>query len=336
MAIKYRISESGIQKVVEVVSDGVVIGKRKFSPKEIVISYSGDTVQIQDEFSGTVLYEGEYSDFIDSNNNTFANSAAGVTSSITAVTDKISINVSELQGINILDGVIAPDLSAYAQISYVDQEITSTTSTLQGNIDTVSSSISTSIAPVSSALSTVETSVSELDNKVSNIPKIIAQSPSFNLNFSRPYRTRCHVDSGVTFTAPANGKVAYLIENYRYSVSSMGNVIMYISAFAPPTTPITTIDEETDAPGDTSVFLDYIDTNVEPLEVPGNTGGSHVTPPVLAQSSMQTTASIEFIIGGLTPGQQYTWYLWLASFIFANSNTTNIQFINGVKIKEVL
>lgn len=347
MAIKYRISESGIQKVVEVVSDGTVVGRRKFSPKEITVSYSGDTVQIKDAFSGTVLYEGEYSDFVDSNDTAFSNSAANVTSSITTLTDKIAIDVTELQGISIIEGAIAPDLSAYAEKTYVDQEvtsakselntaITSSASTLQTNINTVSSSIATSIAPVTSALSTVETSVSTINTKVNKIPEVIAQSPSFTLSFNRPYRTRCHENSGVTFTAPANGKVSYLIENYRYSVSSMGNVIMYISSYAPPTTPVTTIDEETGNAGDTSVFLDYIDTYVEPQEVPGNYGGSYVTPPVLAQSSSQETASVEFIITGLTPGQEYTWYLWLASFIFANNNTTNIQFINGVKIKEVL
>lgn len=347
MAIQYRISESGIQKVIEVISDGTVVGRRKFSPKEITVSSSGDTIQIKDAFTEAVLYEGDRESFIDQDNNAFSSNAVTAASSITSLANKISIDVQELQGISIIEGAIAPDLSGYAEIAYVDQEVTSaktelntnistSASTLQGNIDTVSASISTSIAPVSSALTTVETSVENLDSQISNIPKVIAQSPSFTLGFNRPYRTRCHANSGVTFTAPANGKVSYLLENYRYSVTSMGNVIMYISEYAPPTTPVTTIDEETDDPGDTSIFLDYIDTYIEPQEVPGNTGGSYITPPVLAQSSSQETASAEFIISGLTPGQEYTLYLWLASFIFANNNTTTIQFINGVKIKEVL
>lgn len=347
MATKYRISESGIQKVVEILDGDTVVGVRKFSPKEISVSYSGDTIQINDTFTGNTLFEGPSANFVKSDNSAFAETAGDAVLAMTDLANNIKIDVRELDGIELVDDAIAPDLSAYAQKTYVDQEvtsakselntaITSSASTLQTSIDTVSNSISTSIAPVTSALSTVESSISALDTKVSKIPEIIAQSPSFNLTFTRPYRTRCHANSGVTFTAPANGKVSYLIENYRYSVGSMGNVIMYISSYAPPTTPVTTIDEETGQSGDTSVFLDYIDANVEPQEVPGNYGGSYVTPAVLAQSASQETASVEFIITGLTPGQEYTWYLWLASFIFANNNTTSIQFINGVKIKEVL
>jgi hypothetical protein len=315
--------------------------------KDIIATSSGGTVYIKDALTEETLFSGQSSAFLNADGNSIGGDATAVQASLETTLNKVNLRIAEMQDVSVIGGAIAPDLSAYAEKTYVDQEVTSaknelnstistSESTLQGNINTVSNSIATSIAPVSSALSTIETSVDTISEKVNNIPEIIAQSSSFTLSFSRPYRTRCHANSGVTFTAPANGKVSYLLENYRYSVTSMGNVIMYISEYAPPTTPITTIDEETSDPGDTSVFLDYIDTYVEPQEVPGNTGGSYVTPAVLAQSSSQETASAEFIISGLTPGQEYTLYLWLASFIFANNNTTTIQFINGVKIKEVL
>lgn len=133
MAIKYRISESGIQKVIEVVNDSTVIGKSKYGPKELSIVDNSGTVQIKDSLSDKVLYSGSPSSFVNSNDEAFGQTAQAVVSAVTTLSNNIKINIAELDGLELVEDQLLPDLSEYAKASEVEKHLAHTRNVVTWN-----------------------------------------------------------------------------------------------------------------------------------------------------------------------------------------------------------
>lgn len=327
MAIKYRISESGIQKVVEVLNDNTVVGRRKFSAKEIAVSYSGETIQIKDAFTSNVLYEGTAASFVDSNNNAFASSTGDAVLAMTNLANNIAINVTELQGLELVNDAITPDLSAYAKTTEVNTAISSA-------VTTAKSELQVSIDALEVDVSNLDTSVTDIDTKLAYQGNTLFSGAAVSYNFTTEETVKCKSSSQITFTTGAISKVEVIIEGI-WNAYGLAQVKSYISTTNPETVPggstnFSLYFEGAPVTGAGSMpqwLEDYVD--------PGQ--NDQITLSNFMDTGVQGSGNIETnqVILTLSANTSYTFYLWAFTSVFGASGTNNIA-ISRIRVVEYI
>ena len=298
MATKYRISESGVQKIVEILDGDTVVGIRKFSPKEISVSYVGNTVQIKDNFTGNTLFEGPSANFVKSDNSTFAETAGDAVSAMTNLANNIKIDVRELDGLTYVNDAIAPDLSNYATTDQVAAQI----------------------SPLSDVVATkIEQHIEHTD--VSEIWTLVPDSVKSTRSMS------------ITFTVPSNGKVRIDIP-IQIEMQQAGTIYGFLNTADPGE------DGQYYEQGDDELaHNDFMDNYFD--SVGGVQYGERLTcvrfPSSNADLFPYTTASLvsEKILN-LTPGDELTLYLWVFTGAVQFAMSTDLNFVNGIKVFEVV
>ena len=336
MALTYKISESGLYKIVEVVNDGEVIGRRKFLAKEIDTVADGSTVQLKDVFTGEILFSGSSSSFVKSDGTVFGDSAANAVSAMNTALAKVKVNIEELDGFEVVSGGV--DLTEYVKNETLDAYKIEAASSVDSKISTAVSPINTSITSLNNAVDVIETDLSETQSIVSTIPQIIAQIDPFTYSFiQKPYTAKCKTASGITFTVPANGKIRYTTINHRTETYGLAGVQAWITTAAPPTSDYTLTIE----PGDTVEGVEYlfgISSWTGPNLDSGAIGltGKDLSSVKIVGESTNGRELYDEIITGLTPGETMTVYMWAISGVFGITNSAVITFDKGITIYEVL
>lgn len=313
MAIKYRISESGIQKVVEVLNDSTVIGTSKYGPKELSIINNSGTIQIKDALSGKVLYSGDPSSFVNSSNQVFGQTAQDVVSAITTVSDGIKINIAELEGLELVDNQLLPDLSAYAKTSEVE------------------SYVSTQLAPALERLDVTETELTQVEKHIG------INNPAIPITWVlEDDQALCNPNMSVTFTVPSNGKakISAIIQS---SVTNAGTFYAHFNQADPGENGQLFEKIQDPFAWHSTQMYDYIDAQVGDdgrgerftiFSIPGPgafEGGYEVV----------TTAAESVVVTGLTPGEEVTYYLWTIAGAVSFLTTATFKIIGGIKAFKV-
>lgn len=301
MAIKYRISESGIQKVIEVVNGSTVIGKSKYGPKELSIVNNSGTVQIKDSLNDKVLYSGSPSSFVNSNDEVFGQTAQAVVSAITALSDNIKINIAELDGLELVEDQLLPDLSEYAKTSEVQ-----------------------------SSLSVIE---EVIDN---NIEKHLAHTRNIVTWNTQDDTTLSYRDISVTFTVPANGRVQIKLP-LQIELTQAGTFYGYINRADPgengqvfegddDINQFTAYLSSIGHPSAGTGSLDSMGVRVTMCRIP-------IPDPLNFPMNLANIVTQE--ISGLTPGAEETIYLWLSAGAVHFNCEAAFTFVDGIKVLEV-
>jgi hypothetical protein len=339
MATKYRISESGIQKVVEIIDNGTVVGIRKFFPKEITVSYSGDTIQINDAFTGNTLYEGEAADFVKSDNSVFAESSGDAVLAMTNLANNVSINVTELDGIELVNDAIAPDLSAYAKTTDLDSLETSITSSISSSVATAKSEIQedidridANIIAVQSAAAVLQSSVDTLEANTSTIGQILFSGAAVNYNFTTEETVKCKSTSAITFTTGSNPNVKVAF-NGTWQAYGLAQVMCYLSPTSPEDVPngstnFTRYVEDAPILGDGSMPK-WLDDNV----VPGQNDQIALSNFLNTGSNGNGELATDNVTLNLEENTSYTFYIWAFTSVFGVSATNNIT-ISSITVTE--
>lgn len=338
MATKYRISESGIQKVVEILDGDTVVGVRKFSPKEISVSYSGDTVQINDAFTGNTLFEGPSANFVKSDNSAFAETAGDAVLAMTDLANNIKIDVRELDGIELVNDAIAPDLSAYAKTADVTTEINSTVAssiaTAKAEIQEDIDRIDANIVSVQSAASVLETSVEVLEAKTSATGIVLFNGASVNYNFTTEETVKCKSSSAITFTTGNNPtvKVAF---NGSWQAYGLAQVMCYLSPTSPESVPDGSTDFTRYVPGapvlGAGSMPQWLDDNVDS----GQNDQIALSNFLDTANNGSGTLATESVTLNLQTNTTYTFYIWAFTSVFGVSGTNNIT-ISSITVTELI
>lgn len=335
MAIKYRISESGIQKVVEILEGDTVVGVRKFSPKEISVSYSGDTVQINDTFTGNTLFEGPSADFVKSDNSAFAETAGDAVLAMTNLANNIKIDVRELDGIELVNDAIAPDLSAYVTNTALDERVTTIESTITTAVATAKTEIQVDIDRIDTNVAGVQADVVVLEEKTPHLGKVVGTSSGFNYFFTTYRSVRCNASSALTFTT--TDATEYLLQiDGSWTGYGLSQVGAYYSVTSPLDVPngssnfyIENDDPTIVDPEFTFGYYDWLEANIDRGE------NRHV--PLCNWMNTGTPAEGGIEIGEwiitLTPNTTYTWYWWAFTKVYGANNDCTIS-VERIRITE--
>ena len=307
MAIKYRISESGIQKIIEVLNDDVVVGVRKFSPKEISVSYNEGTIQINDAFTGNTLFEGESADFVKSDNSVFAQNAGDAVLAMTELTNNIAIDIRELDGIELVNDAIAPDLSAYVKTTELNTyklEVASSIEDVSNNIVDLSNEVTETFDTVEQYLDTSEKG-------------IVYQ-------FSND-GTRCDPNLSVTFTTGDNGNVEFLVLNIHASL----NTAAAIDAVVSTSNPGTGVSYNAENSADNGNFFE---ANAEAEGEIYSSDTRLIYSPMTNPANIGSSGRFQM---SLTPNTEYTFYLWARTTILGVNSNPKLIFNDGLKVKVI-
>lgn len=312
MAVKYKLSEVGIQKIIEVLNDGVVIGKSKYGPKELTVSDSNGTVQITEALSGKVVCAGTASSFVNSSNQEFGQNATAVVSAITQIAERVNINIAELEGLDLVDNQLLPDLSAYAKIEDIQTLAVEGVSAIE---ETIANNLEKHIAYTA----VFPTWVTQIDTIIS-YPEITA-----------------------TFTVPANGKVQVVIP-LNVGLTQAGTFYGLINKANPGVNgQVFEGDNGSEAGTDAEQFSAYLASIGHP-----NTGYGDLYSdmgvrmiacrfpiPEASAFPMQTSTLISQEITGLTPGAEETIYFWILAGAVHFDCEATFNFTNGIKVFKV-
>ena len=338
MAITYKIYESGFNKVIDVLNNGSVIGKKKFIPKA-AIAVQDETLKIKDVVTNSLEFEGSFESFVNSEGNNFA--------SVEAINDFLSsipINISELRGLDLIDGALAQDLTPYATITYVDDEVAGEAIARDIAIQLLKDYVDEQIAALQSQINNLTDRVVVVEEDVAVMPKILYQGDPFNftqigVEDSEPVYVNASTLT-TTFTTTETGKVVIMMENVVLSYSTAGSrTWMYVTTTNPTSfgNGNIQIDKFTD---EQSYALDWFENLVTTEQVnvvkgeitfgnflSGATGGD----PSLINKDFAISLTLE-------PNTQYTYYFWMVPVIWGISGTPRIQasVSNGIKVVEVL
>jgi hypothetical protein len=306
MAVKYKLSEVGIQKIIEVLNDGVVIGKSKYGPKELTVSDSNGTVQITEALSGKVVCAGTASSFVNSSNQEFGQNATAVVSAITQIAERVNINIAELEGLDLVDNQLLPDLSAYAKIEDIQ------TLAVEG-------------------VSAIEETIAN------NLEKHIAYTAVFPTWVTQIDTTLSYPEITATFTVPANGKVQVVIP-LNVGLTQAGTFYGLINKADPGVN-----GQVFEGDDDRTQFRNYLDSIGHPSTGYGDLYSDmgvrmiacRFPIPEASAFPMQTSTLISQEITGLTPGAEETIYFWImAGAVHFNCEAT-FNFTNGIKVFKV-
>ena len=340
MAIKYRISELGIQKIVEILNNDIVVGVRKFSPKEISVSYNEEIIQINDAFTGNTLYEGEAANFVKSDNLAFAQNAGDAVLAMTELTNNIAIDVRELDGIELVNDAIAPDLSAYVTTSALDAYKIEAEAATDLKVSTAVAPVAANVSTLNTTVQTVETNLTSAQEIISTIPQILATSEPFLYFFDeQPYTAKCKTSSAVTFTVPANGKIRYTTTNHRFETYGLAQVLAWLSIVEPPTSNYSlTIEPNETIDGVFYRFgiADWTQPNLEDNGAAVGVSGRDLISLQKVGESRTGRQTYDEVITGLTPGETMTVYMWALSGVFGINNSATAIIDKGITVYEVI
>lgn len=309
MALTYKISESGLYKIVEIVNDGEVIGRRKFLAKEIDTVADGSTVQLKDVFTGEILFSGSPNSFVKSDGTVFGDSAANAVSAMNTALAKVKVNIEELDGIEVLSGGV--DLTEYAKKEYVDSELTSTASTLSSNISSVSSSLSNLESNVNNTFDTVEQYVTR------STKGIVYQ---FNND-----GVRCNPEMSVTFTTTDTGVVKFFVPEITAELDTSAGVQAILSTANPGTGVAYNAENAIDG-------RIYFEANAEADGETFTEDRYICYVPNIITSTIVVGNSVAYELT-LTPNTEYTFYLWARTTILGVNASPKIIFNQGIKVQ---
>ena len=244
MAIQYKISEVGIQKIVEILEDGNVIGKRKFIAREIITVTDNSTVQLKDSSTNEVLFSGSSSQFLNADGETFGNTPEEVASAVNDKLSKLNISFEDLDNVDVVEGGI--NLSNYATVdslntykSEVETSLTELSATVDSSISELNNTITTNVDEINS---TIDTSV-EQHLAIKILSKTISVA-KHSVAASR--------DTSITFTVPDNGKFRIIYEAINAEINTAVTLYGHLSTVDPGETDIafTQIDDPRYTTGD--------------------------------------------------------------------------------------
>lgn len=306
MAIKYRISEVGIQKIIEVLNGDTVVGKSKYGPKELTISNVNNLVQIKESLTDKIICASEASNFVDIDNRVFSQNVATAVSALSTLADRVNINIVELEGLDLIDNQLVPDLSEYAKIEDVQTYAVEGVSAIE---DTIANSLEKHIAHTV-VFPTWETQV----DTVISYPEITA-----------------------TFKVPSNGKVQVVIP-LNIQLTQAGTFYGLINRANPGEN-----GQVFEGDNDAAQFAAYLSSIGHPSSGYGNlytTQGIRMIVcrfpiPDASAFPMQTANIVSETITGLTPGAEETIYFWITAGAVHFDCQASFRFTNGIKILEV-
>lgn len=340
MAISYKATEVGLYKVVEIVEDGTVIGKRKFLPKELTaVSQSGEVV-IKDAITDKVFFTGNLNAFVDANESAFES-----TTILNNLLQNWPINISELQGVDLIDGALAQDLSPYATIEYVDDEIAGEGLARDAAIQVLKDYVDEQIAGLQAQIDAIDGRVETVETEIAVMPQTLFLGNPFNfvqsgVEDSEPVYVNAS-NLYCTFTTTETGKVAIVMEGVNISYGAAGaRTWMYVTTTNP--TPFGNgniqIDKYVD---EQSYALDWFENLVDTEQVSLATENTTTFANFLSSATGGDPVEVikNFTIPlTLEPNTTYTFYFWMVPTIWGVTGTprVNVNVANGIKVMEVL
>jgi len=338
MALTYKISESGLYKIVEIIDNSEIIGRRKFLAKEVTTVVDDSTVQLKDAFTGEVLFSGESANFVKNDGTTFGDNAADAAIAMNASLTKVEIAFEELSGIEVVSGGI--DFTNYVTTSALDAYKVEAEAATDLKVSTAVAPVAANVSTLNTTVQTVETNLTSAQEVISTIPQVLAATGSFSYSFQlEQYTAKCKTSSAVTFTVPANGKIRYTTTNHRFDTYGLAQVKVWLSTVAPPTSNYS-ITVEPDATID-GVFYnfgiaDWTQPNLEDNGAAVGLTGVDLISVQKVGESRSGRQTYDEIITGLTPGETMTVYMWAVSGVFGNNNRATATMDKGVTVYEVI
>lgn len=309
MALTYKISESGLYKIVEIIDNSEIIGRRKFLAKEVTTVVDDSTVQLKDTFTGEVLFSGESANFVKNDGTTFGDNAAETALGVNAFLNKVRINIEELEGIDIISGGV--DLTDYAKKDYVESELTSLSSTISNNITTVSTALSTLESNVNTTFETVE----QYDDR--SVKGITYQFYNDGV--------RCNPAMSVTFTTKETGVAKFFVPEITAVLNKPAGVQAIVSTANPGTGVSYNGENQNDA-------KNYFASTAEADEEIFSIDQYLCYVPNVITSTIVVGNSVSYTLN-LSPNTEYTFYLWAKTTILGTESNPKIVFNAGIKVQ---
>ena len=339
MAITYKIYESGFNKVIDVLNDGSVIGKKKFIPKAAVAVQDGN-IKIKDAVTNSLEFEGSFESFVDSEGNNFG--------SIEAINDFLSsipINISELRGLELIDGALAQDLSPYATIEYVDDEIVGEELARDAAIQILRDYVDEQIAALQAQIDAIDGRIETVETEIAVMPQTLFLGDPFNfvqsgVEDSEPVYVNAS-NLYCTFTTTETGKVAIMMEGVNLSYGASGSrTWMYVTTTDP--TPFGNGNIQIDKYVDEQAYaLDWFENLVDTGQVDVVNENTITFANFLSASTggdpIEVTKNFTIPLT-LAPNTSYTFYFWMVPVVWGVSGQPriNASIANGIKVMEVL
>jgi hypothetical protein len=311
MAIQYKIYSLGIQKIVEVINSvsNTVLGVNRYNAKEIKAVNNNGTIQVRDSITENVLYEGNVVNFIDKNGAAWGTDAENLINNLSLELTRLDVNLQDLNNIEEVEGILAPDLSAYAKTADITTAISTFETTINSEINSINNTLNSSVEKY------LGKTLTSRKIRVDQVSAIASQ------------------DTSVTFTVPPSGKFRIIYEDLEITIDNAATVYGHLSLVDPGQPDVTFTEIRLDEGGDGYSTSNFIDdmlgtlNNLGMLTRNNNLNFGRVTfirhpqnnvpfPQLVRQT---VTASFSQFLDGtlLTPGEEITVHLWFQTGVSA-------------------
>ena len=303
MAITYKISESGLHKIVEILDGEELIGRRKFLSKEVITTINGSLIELKDNFTQEVLFSGNVSSFINSDGDAFGDTASEAVASMNTNLSNVNISVEELKNLEVIGGGIS--LSNY---------------TTTEELNTYKLEVASSIEGVSNNIVNLSNEVTETFDTVEQYLDTSEKGIAYQFYNDG---TRCNPNLSVTFTTGDSGNVEFLVLNIHASLNTAAAIEAVVSTADPGAGVSYNAENSIDN-------RHFFEDNTEAE------GEIYSTETVLIYSPIANTANIgssgRFQMS-LTPNTEYTFYLWARTTLLGVNSNPKLIFNDGLKVK---
>ena len=211
MAIQYKIYSLGIQKIVEVINSvsNTVLGVNRYNAKEIKAVNNNGTIQVRDSITENILYEGNAVNFIDNNGAAWGTDAENLINNLSLELTRLDVNLQDLNNIEEVEGILAPDLSAYAKTADITTAISTFETTINSEINSINNTLNYNVEKY------LGKTITSRKIRVNQVSAIASQ------------------DTSVTFTVPPSGKFRIIYEDLEITISNAATVYGHLSLVDP-------------------------------------------------------------------------------------------------------
>lgn len=220
-------------------------------------------------------------------------------------------NYSVPDGTQSLESSLAPVLSEYAKISYVDTEV-----------NTAQTTLATSISTVSQNLVALETNVNETFDTVDQYVSRGGEGVTYQFNNDG---VRCDPELSATFTTPDTGIVTIIIPGVTAELDTSAGVQAILSTSNP--------GDGVSYDGENSIDArNYFDDTAKAVNETYTEAKYLCYVPNIITSTIVVGNTLSYTLT-LEPNTEYTFYLWARTTILGILANPKIIFNEGIKVK---